>query len=408
MYRDAKVRSLVLLLALARCAGPSGTSHPDAAPEPADAPPAAPSDASARADAPNPAADAASTTSDAARPVDATTTTADANSAMASVRFVGRVDHTRPEAPRFAWSGTTVLARFTGSSIGVRLGGPANYFDIRIDGALQPMPLATAANKQDYPLATNLAAGPHELSVYRRTEARQGESTFLGLILDAAGALLPPPPPAARRLEIVGDSTTTGYGVEGANANCPFTPATENYDVTYGAVTARAVAAELVTIAWTAKGMYRNFAGDMTDTIPALYARTLGVAASPPWDFSSWIPDAVVINLGSNDFEQGDPGQPFVTTYTAFVRRVRQNYPKAFILCVVGPKLSARQVVRAGEYVKGLVTALNTAGDAQVGYLELPQPLPAEGVGCGGHASVATHKHMADVLTAELKAKLGW
>jgi lysophospholipase L1-like esterase len=396
--------ALVSVLLALGCSSSQGAPHPapsvpDAAPEPIDAvtPDATPPkpDVTIAVDA---AADRAPSTPDAIPP----------DAPPATVRFIGRVDRSRPEAPRFAWSGTTLLARFTGSSIGVRLGGSANYFDVRIDGALQPMPLVTATNKQDYPLASNLGPGPHELSVYRRTEARQGENTFLGVILDPAGTLLAPPPPAARRLEIVGDSTTTGYGVEGANASCPFTAATENYDVTYGAVTARAVGAELVTIAWSAKGMYRNFAGDMTDTIPALYARTLGVSSSPPWDFSTWIPDAVVINLGSNDFEQGDPGQPFVTTYTAFVRRVRQNYPKAFILCVVGPKLSARQVVRAGEYVKGIATTLNTDGDTQVGFLELPQPTAAEGSGCGGHASVATHKHMGDVLTAELKARLGW
>jgi lysophospholipase L1-like esterase len=332
---------------------------------------------------------------------------ADAASTPAAVRFVGRIERAKPEAPRFAWSGTTILARFTGASIGVRLGGAANYFDVRVDGVLQPT-LATSPGKPDYPLASNLAAGPHELSLYRRTEARQGETTFLGLIIDPSGALLPPPPPADRRLEIIGDSTTCGYGVEGKNAGCPFTAATENYDVTYGAVTARAVGADLVTIAWSAKGMYRNFAGDMVDTLPALYERTLGVASSTAWDHSAWIPDALVINLGSNDFEQGDPGPQFVAAYTSFIRRVRQYYPNAFIVCAVGPKLSAQQVVRAGQYVKGMVTTLTAAGDARISYLELPQPQPGEGSGCGGHASVATHKHMGEVLTAELKAKLGW
>jgi lysophospholipase L1-like esterase len=113
----------------------------------------------------------------------------------------------------------------------------------------------------------------------------------------------------------------------------------------------------------------------------------------------------VVVNLGSNDFEKGDPGQPFVTTYTAFVRRLREYYPQALIVCAVGPKLSAAQVVRAGAYVKGLVTAL---ADPRVTYLELPQPQAADGQGCGGHASIAAHKRMADVLVAELKTRLNW
>jgi hypothetical protein len=56
----------------------------------------------------------------------------------------------------------------------------------------------------------------------------------------------------------------------------------------------------------------------------------------------------------------------------------------------------------------GLVAAVNAAGDARVSFLELPQAQAGDGYGCGGHASIATHKHMGEVLAAELKTKLGW
>jgi lysophospholipase L1-like esterase len=335
------------------------------------------------------------------------------------VRFVARVDRSDPAGPRFAWSGSTILARFTGSTIGVRLGGPANYYDIRIDGALQPSPLATNPAKTDYaiPLAAPLAPGPHELSVFRRTEADyngSGTTQFLGLLLDpAGGALLPPSPPSSRRLEIVGDSTTTGYGDEGANSSCGFSLATENYDVAYGAVAAREVGADLITIAWSGKGLYRNYAGDKDVTMPVLYGRTLPADSASTWDYASFVPDAVVINLGSNDFQQGDPGQAYVTAYQAFIRRLRQYYPDALIIGAVGPKLSDTQpysgaLATARGYVQGVVSTLNAAGDSRVTFLELPQALPSDGYGCGGHANVATHQRMGDTLAAELKAKLGW
>jgi lysophospholipase L1-like esterase len=328
-----------------------------------------------------------------------------------AVRFVARVDRSNPAAPRFAWSGSTIFARFTGSTIGVRLGGPSNYYDIRIDGVLQPTPLATSPAKTDYPIASNLPPGPHELSVYRRTEAHwggSGDSTFLGLILDPAGALLPPSPASPRRIEIVGDSTTCGYGDEGTNAGCGFSLAQENYDVTYGAVAARSLGADLITIAWSGKGIYRNYPGDMNETMPVLYGRTLPDLPSSTWDYASWIPDAVVINLGSNDFQVGDPGQPYVTTYKAFIARLRQYYPNALIVCAVGPKLSGQQLTIARGYLMNMVQALNAAGDAKIDFVELPQALPADGYGCGGHASKATHQRMGDTLAAELKAKLGW
>jgi lysophospholipase L1-like esterase len=328
-----------------------------------------------------------------------------------AVRFVARVDRSNPAGPRFAWSGSTILARFTGASIGVRLADATDYFDVRIDGVLQSSPLAISAGKTDYPIASNLSAGPHELSLFRRPEAHyngSGDTTFLGLILDPAGALLPPSAPASRRIEIVGDSTTCGYGDEGTSQNCPFSLATENYDVTYGAVAARSVGADLITIAWSGKGMYRNYAGDMNETMPVLYGRTLPDQAMSSWDYASWIPDAVVINLGSNDFQQGDPGQPYIATYTAFIQRLRGYYPNALIVCAVGPKLSGQQLTIARGYVMGIVSARNAAGDSKVDFVELPQALPSEGYGCGGHASIATHQRMGDTLAAELKAKLGW
>jgi lysophospholipase L1-like esterase len=323
-----------------------------------------------------------------------------------AVRFIARVDRSDPAGPRFAWSGSTVVARFTGSSVGVRLAGKANFFDVRIDGQLMPT-LATAQGREDYPLASNLGPGAHEVSVFRRTEAREGITTFLGFTFDPAGELLPPGPPSERRLEIVGDSTTCGYGVEGKNSNCPFTLATENYDVTYGPVAARAVGAELITVAWSAKGMYRNFAGDMTDTMPILYERTLPDPSSK-WDFTSWIPHAVVINLGSNDFQKGDPGQAYVTTYTAFVHHVRENYPDALIICALGPKLSGQQLATARGYVTAMVDTLTSQGDAHIAFLELPQAEPEDGFGCGGHASVATHQRMGETLAGALRSKLGW
>ncbi len=328
-----------------------------------------------------------------------------------SVRFVGRIDRTNAAGAKFAWPGTTVLARFTGSTIGVRLSGPTAYFDVSIDGVAQPAPLVLIAGKTDYPLATGLSAGPHELSVYRRNEAGiagTGDTTFLGLILDPAGVLLAPSPPATRRIEIVGDSITTGYGDQSVNGACPNVLAAQDHDVAFGADAARALGADLITIAWTAKGMYRNNGGDMTDTMPILYGRTLPDQTTDTWDFTSWIPDAVVIYLGNNDFGRGDPGQPYVTAYEAFIARVRSHYPNALIVCTIGPNLADPKLSQERAYVKAIVAATVAAGNNKIDFLEMPQPTAAEGTGCGGHPLASTHKRMGDALVAELKTRLAW
>jgi lysophospholipase L1-like esterase len=320
----------------------------------------------------------------------------------AGVRIIGRADWSDPAGPRFCWSGTTIAARFTGSSVGVRLRDGGNYFHVTLDGDALPV-LAAGPAQEHYPLAANLSPGPHELLLHRRTEAFVGETQLLGLTLAPAGTLLPPPPPADRRLELVGDSITCGYGIEGADQYEPFSPATENHHLAFGAVAARALGAEAVSIAWSGKGLVRDWKGDPRLSIPELYERVLADRTTP-WDFGRSVPDAVVINLGTNDFGPGDPGPVFGETYRTFVARVRSRYPRARILCTLGPLMSAPQVTSARAYLAPLLEG----GEPGISLLEFPRQDGSLGYGCDRHPSRATHQAMAGQLVPELRRLLGW
>src|SRR6187402_2437155 len=200
-------------------------------------------------------------------------TSYDGRTSSALVRFVGRVDTEDPNAARFAWSGSGLVARFSGASLAIRLGGGQEY-TVVVDGVVGPKFVSTGGFDS---LATGLAQGVHEVEVYRRTEAHLGESSLLGLDV-GSGELLAPSAPPKRRLEIIGDSITCGYGNEGADNTCGFTPGTENHYLTYGALAARALGAELSTVAWSGKGVVCNY-GDApdscTDPLPTYYDRTL-------------------------------------------------------------------------------------------------------------------------------------
>lgn len=322
------------------------------------------------------------------------------------VRFIGRVDASDPDRVRFTWSGTGLVARFTGTTIGVRLVDMANLFEVTLDGRPLP-PLQARFGQDSYLLATRIDPGPHELTLSRRTEAWLGETEFRGLVLDPGATLLPPPPPPERRLELIGDSITCGYGIEGNDQYCPFSADTENHAITYGALAAKALGAEAITVAYSGKGMYRNADGSMAETIPLLYDRIL-VGRPSPWNFSSWIPHAVVINLGTNDFGPGDPGRGYADAYQAFLRRVRGHYPQAHILCTLGPMMSAMQVAQARAYLMPVIESARAAGDTRISYLEYPMQDGSTGFGCDWHPSRGTHQAMATVLTAELRRLLGW
>jgi lysophospholipase L1-like esterase len=203
---------------------------------------------------------------------------------------------------------------------------------------------------------------------------------------------------------VVGDSISCGYGVLGSDATCTATPANEDHDDSYGAIAARQLGAELFTISASGYGMYEDDTGNTSNTLPSLYGSTLpfGAAASAAWSFSTWIPDFVVIDLGTNDFagSNGDPGQPFVTAYTTFLRRVRQNYPGATIVCTNGPMLTGSEATLAESYIQ---SAISMTEDPKVVFMAFEtQSQSAADQGCDGHPNVATQQAMATQLTSFL------
>lgn len=319
------------------------------------------------------------------------------------MHYVGRVD-TSGSSARFAWSGTGAVVRFNGTSVSVDLGGGQEY-TVVVDGTVGPKLTATnGVNK----LAQGLAAGEHTVELYRRTEASEGESEIRGF--DFGGGVLLAPPPVTRRLEFIGDSITCGYGNEGTSASCGFTPQTENHYLTYAALTARELRAELSTVAWSGKGVVCNYGDDANsckDPFPTYYDRILPNRADSAWDFARFQPNAVVINLGTNDLStDSDPDEAtFKAAYKDLLKRVRKNYPSAHILCTNGPLLSGTDLANVRKYIQDAVTEL---ADPKVSSFEIATQDGSDGYGCDYHPSLERHKKMATVVTAALKTALGW
>ena len=323
-----------------------------------------------------------------------------------TVHFMGRFDRSDPAGPRFAWSASGIATRFAGTGIDVRLhdtGG--NEFQVVLDG--EPTAVVKCSPSRDlYTLATGLPDTTHDIAIYKRTEARVGPVQFLGFVPQGGRPLLPPSRPPARRIEFIGDSITAGYGDEGPNAACHFTASTENEFLTYAAITSRNLGAEHVNLAWS---------GRTTGGMAELYDRTLPAASESRWDFSSWVPDVVVVNLGTNNFAMGDPGQAtIVGPYVRLLERVREHYPAALIVSALGPMLSdtypagAHILTHARKYLTIAVETVRAKGDARVLLLEFPAQDFANGLGCDYHPSLKTHRLMAEQLTSALRAQLKW
>jgi hypothetical protein len=157
--------------------------------------------------------------------------------------------------------------------------------------------------------------------------------------------------------------------------------------------------------------MYRNYgvSGASADAMPAVYARIVASQATSTWDFAKWQPHAVVINLGTNDAStNGDPGTPYETAYLGFVRTLRQKYPGAHILLAIGPMLDGANLTAIKGHLQKVITTRAGEGDTKMSFLEFPVQQQGDGYGCDWHPSPTTNAKMATLLTAELKARLGW
>jgi lysophospholipase L1-like esterase len=334
------------------------------------------------------------------------------------VRWIGRVDLTEPTAPRFAWSGSGFVARVSGPSIAVKLATEASaqptFFQPVIDGAPGPR-FSVGAEPMSVRLGDHLAAGAHLVELYRETEGSFGNSRFDGF---TSGTLEPPPSARSRSLEIVGDSISAGYGNLGSEVHpgygpdpsggCQFSTETESAYLTYGALAARALGADVSIVALSGWGAYRSNGNSKLETLGNVYENALGVSSKPKWAFDTK-PDAVVVNLGTNDFATGDPGEAeFKGAYTALLATIRGKYPDAWIFCMLGPLLGGTDLTQATTYLTGVVGERNAAGDAKVKLLSFSPQDISLGTGCSYHPNATVHQQMADRVASELKSALGW
>jgi lysophospholipase L1-like esterase len=328
------------------------------------------------------------------------------------VRWIGRVDASDPHAVRFAWSASGLVARTVGTSISALLGteGQAAVFvQPVVDGVPGGRVEVPAGPMRTVLLASDLGPGNHVLELYRETEGSFGATVFGGLLESAPTA---PPPPSGRLIEVVGDSISAGYGNLGHESHppfssqCTFSPETESAYRSYGAVAARALGAEVSIVARSGWGMLRDFAGNTTHVLPAIYGNALGATPAPAWSFSRQA-DAVLVNLGTNDSSPragGDPGAPFEAAYVAFLHRVRERYPSAWIFLAIGPMTSGPTLTAMRAHLTHVVA---TMADSKVTTIDIPPQDPAS-TGCDFHPSAAEDALMADLVVQAIRAQLRW
>ncbi len=333
-----------------------------------------------------------------------------------NIQYVGRVNLSNPKKVLFDWPGVYICAAFEGTSCSVRLKNHKlenyqNEYAVTIDQRA-PRLLTTTDTSLVYQVAIGLPDSiPHTIMIQKRTEALAGSGEFRGFILDKGKKLLPPLHRPKRRIEFIGNSITCGYGIEGENPDCHYSAETENACMSYAAITARAVQADYALVAYSGRGVVRNY-GDSnktsSNTMPILFERTCFSDSISKWNFASWIPQAVVLNLGTNDYSTKPfpDSKVFQDAYTQLLHRVRSLYPGVTMFCICGPMIGEPCV----KYIKEVVMQEQKMGrDKDVFFIEVKRSALADtDWGCDNHPNILGMNKIADILISTIKLRMNW
>ncbi len=319
-----------------------------------------------------------------------------------NIFYTGRFDFSDSARPVFMYSGCAIVIDFTGSSISIMMKDDSlrNYFTVVLDDS--SFVLQTNRTDSTYLLAKGLNNTRHHLIVWRRTEWHGGNTTFLGFKVDSGASVIKPQIPA-RKLEFIGDSYTCGYGNEGAEPQEDFKYETENNYMSYGAITARALNAQYLAVCRSGIGIIQGYGGFKGFTMPRYYNEVIN-DSTRQWDFTKYIPDAVVIVLGGNDLSVALDSSAFVKEYVRFVQRIRLNYSDAQIICVAGPADAGKKFNTWSNMIHAIVNETQK-NDPRVHYFEFSTFYMH---GSDYHPNIAEHNNMAVELTAFLKELLKW
>ncbi|MCG8579419.1 MAG: GDSL-type esterase/lipase family protein [Bacteroidales bacterium] len=326
--------------------------------------------------------------------------------------YEGRIVY-QTEAAELSWPGTNVSMRFNGTGISAVLQDmdTANYYNVIIDGEVVSK-IHTDTLKKSYTLASGLKEGTHTVQLFKRTEWDKGKTLFYGFDVEEGGHILPAPATKVRKMEFYGNSITCGYGNEDFEGKDRWFGYFQNNYMTYGAITARHFNAQYHCIGKSGIGITVSW---FPEIMPDIYDRADATDPKSKWDFSSYTPDIVVVNLFQNDSwlvnrpehasfkqrfgEQAPESNKIIEAYMQFISSLRVKYPKTSIICALGNMDATREGSEWPTYIQSAVNRLN---DGKVYTCFFPYK------NTRGHPLVNEQQAMATQLISFIEENIEW
>ena len=244
----------------------------------------------------------------------------------ANIAYMGRIDRTDPLSPIVYWFGSQINTRFGGTSIAIKATVTGheeiNYVIDENESDIKNITLS--GTNATTTLATGLTAGTHTIRIMKATESTTSYFVFKGFTLDAGKGLLKPDLYTDHKIEIYGNSVTSGGSAS---------PAFKGYAPTL----ARALHSDVSIISKGGTGIAASWSGlvtlsDFWDKLD--FTNAFSTSGCKTWNFASWQADIVFVGIGHNDQFNGGPAT-FTANYRTFLTNLETKYPNAHIFCSV-------------------------------------------------------------------------
>lgn len=302
----------------------------------------------------------------------------------------------------FFFIGTSVTAVITATK--TETVGYRPYIVIVVDGDFdnaQTVCLTQAVTTLT--LVEGLENKEHKLEVYKRSESIDSHIGLKRISTD--GKFVSKVEYKARRIEVIAASSSTGYG---NLSNETKTTANSDALKAYAFITAQALNSELSIYSASGWGLkFSRWTSPNTLNMVDAYKK-VDFFSNVDWDHSTYVPDVVIVNLGTNDWsyialastqaEQNNRMQEFKDGYVAFVQYLRTLYPDAYILILYG-LMNETSIYQATEEIYNTVRT-----DSKVGILKVT----GDGQGYNYHPSVSSHAQIAQAVIEKIKAMTAW
>lgn len=317
-------------------------------------------------------------------------------------RLMGRFDLSEEETPLCGWVNSAVFITFKGTAINMVAEDSEgkDYVEIVLDGIACNW-INIKKGVHEYVIEKELPEGEHTLEIQKRTGILTGSIKFHGFTLPEGGIFLDPPACKNLRLEYFGDSITCGSGIGHPHEVAEATDLDDGY-MSYVGISARMLNAEYHTLAIDGIGVLQDARGNRNG-LPAHFHGTLG-KDTLAWDFTKYIADGVVINLGQNDYSTPIEDEQYIEAYIGFIKDILDEYKDPYVFCCVGTMNNNNL-----PSVSKVVSYFNQNGNNKVFLVDLGLIHPeVEGWGGRWHPGFQTHYRMGFELAGFISDKTGW